>query len=72
MHAEDEENSRRWSGACVSANIRKFYEQYAIPADSFARAVAFAIGQPEGVDVNEILFRPTRQELQERITKEAP
>ena len=31
--------------------------------DSFARAVAFAISQPEDVDVNEILFRPTRQEL---------
>jgi len=30
---------------------------------SFARAVAFAISQPEDVDINEILFRPTRQEL---------
>jgi NADP-dependent 3-hydroxy acid dehydrogenase YdfG len=43
--------------------IRKFYEAVAIPAESFARAVAFAISQPEDVDVNEILFRPTRQEL---------
>ena len=42
---------------------RAMYEQYAIPADSFARMVAFAINQPEEVDVNEILFRPTRQEL---------
>jgi NADP-dependent 3-hydroxy acid dehydrogenase YdfG len=47
----------------VSANIKDFYQQYAIPADSFARAVAFAISQPEEVDVNEILFRPTKQEL---------
>ncbi len=47
----------------ASARIRKFYAEVAIPADSFARAVAFAIGQPEEVDVNEILFRPTRQEL---------
>ena len=31
--------------------------------DSFARAVAFAMGQPDEVDVNEILFRSTRQEL---------
>jgi NADP-dependent 3-hydroxy acid dehydrogenase YdfG len=46
-----------------SENIQQFYEKYAIPADSFARAVAFAISQPEEVDVNEILFRPTRQEL---------
>jgi NADP-dependent 3-hydroxy acid dehydrogenase YdfG len=37
--------------------------QYAIPADSFACAVVFAISQPENVDINEILFRPTRQEL---------
>lgn len=34
----------------------------AIPADSFARCVAFAISQPEDVDINEILFRPTAQE----------
>jgi NADP-dependent 3-hydroxy acid dehydrogenase YdfG len=43
--------------------IRKFYQEIAIPAESFARAVAFAMTQPEDVDVNEILFRPTRQEL---------
>jgi len=47
----------------VAENIHKFYEAFAIPADSFARAVAFAMSQPEDVDVNEILFRPTRQEL---------
>ena len=47
----------------VSESIHKFYEMYAIPADSFARAVAFAMSQPDDVDVNEILFRPTKQEL---------
>jgi len=47
----------------IAKNIHKFYEAFAIPADSFARAVAFAMSQPEDVDVNEILFRPTRQEL---------
>lgn len=47
----------------VAKGIQDFYEQYAIPADSFARAVAFAISQPDEVDINEILFRPTRQEL---------
>jgi NADP-dependent 3-hydroxy acid dehydrogenase YdfG len=46
----------------IAENIRKFYE-IAIPADSFARMVAFAMSQPEDVDVNEILFRPTKQEL---------
>jgi NADP-dependent 3-hydroxy acid dehydrogenase YdfG len=47
----------------VAERIRKFYEEVAIPADSFARAVAFAVSQPEDMDVNEILYRPTRQEL---------
>jgi len=48
--------------ADASARVHKFYADVAIPADSFARAVAFAISQPEDVDINEILFRPTRQE----------
>ncbi|MDQ3907565.1 MAG: SDR family oxidoreductase [Acidobacteriota bacterium] len=46
----------------IAENMRKVYET-AIPADSFARAVAFAMGQPDDVDVNEILFRPTLQEF---------
>jgi NADP-dependent 3-hydroxy acid dehydrogenase YdfG len=37
--------------------------QVGVPADSFARIVAFAISQPEELDINEILFRPTSQEL---------
>ncbi len=47
----------------VAENLHKFYKEFAIPADSCARAVAFAMSQPEEVDINEILFRPTRQEL---------
>jgi len=47
----------------VAKGIHDFYERFALPAESFARMVAFAIAQPEEVDVNEILFRPTRQEL---------
>jgi NADP-dependent 3-hydroxy acid dehydrogenase YdfG len=47
----------------VAEAVRKRTAQIAIPAESFARVVAFAISQPEDVDVNEILFRPTRQEL---------
>jgi len=47
----------------VSANLQKLYGDLGIPADSFARAVMFAMSQPEDVDVNEILFRPTRQEF---------
>ena len=47
----------------VAATVGKLYEEVAIPADSFARAVVFALSQPEEVDINEILFRPTRQAL---------
>jgi NADP-dependent 3-hydroxy acid dehydrogenase YdfG len=45
----------------IAQGMRDFYHANAIPADSFARAVAFAIEQPEDIDINEILFRPTRQ-----------
>ena len=45
----------------VARGMQGFYAATAIPADSFARAVAFAIAQPEDMDVNEIVFRPTRQ-----------
>lgn len=47
----------------VAESFQQFYKNYAIPADSFARTVAFAISQPEEVDINEILYRPTRQEF---------
>ena len=47
----------------VAANTQKYYADLAIPADSFARAVLFAISQPDEVDVNEILYRPTKQEF---------
>ena len=48
--------------ADVAESVRKLYA-IAIPADSFARAVAYAIGQPDEVDINEILFRPTCQDI---------
>ena len=47
----------------VAASVRQRVAPVALPAESFARLVAFAISQPEDVDVNEILFRPTRQEF---------
>ena len=42
--------------------VNPFYEQ-AIPADSVARAIAFAIEQPADVGINEIVLRPLTQEL---------
>ena len=47
----------------TAERIKKFYAEVAVPADSFARVVAFAVSQPDDVDINEILFRPTRQEV---------
>ena len=47
----------------VAAGMQKYYADIAIPADSFARVVAFAMSQPDDVDINEILYRPTRQEF---------
>lgn len=47
----------------VTEAIAGYYRENAIPADSFARCVLFAMSQPENVDINEILFRPTKQEL---------
>ncbi len=42
--------------------VGEFYQQ-AIPADSVARAIAYAIEQPADVDINEIVLRPTVQEF---------
>lgn len=44
----------------VAAGMQQVYEA-AIPASSFARIVAFAISQPDDIDINEVLFRPTSQ-----------
>lgn len=41
---------------------RGFYDAHAISPVSFADAVVFAMNQPETVDINEILYRPTSQE----------
>jgi NADP-dependent 3-hydroxy acid dehydrogenase YdfG len=37
----------------------KEFRHVAIPADAIARAIGFAIEQPEDVDVSEIIVRPT-------------
>ena len=45
------------------AGVNAFYEANQIPADSVARAIAYAIEQPANVDINEIVLRPTVQEF---------
>jgi len=39
----------------------QFYAATSMTADDVARIIAFAIGQPRGVSLNEILVRPTAQ-----------
>ncbi|MDF0556757.1 SDR family oxidoreductase [Kamptonema sp. UHCC 0994] len=46
----------------TAARMKALYA-IAIDADAIARAIAYAIEQPGDVDVNEIIIRPTRQEL---------
>ncbi|MEG4999009.1 SDR family oxidoreductase [Microcoleus sp. B4-D4] len=46
----------------TAANMNALYE-IAIDADAIARAIAYAIEQPADVDVNEMIIRPTKQEL---------
>lgn len=47
----------------TAAANRAYVAKVGVPADSFARTVAFAISQPAELDINEILFRPTAQEF---------
>ena len=46
----------------VAAGVREAMKM-ALPADTFANMVVFAMSQPDDVDINEILFRPVSQEL---------
>ncbi|OCX56633.1 oxidoreductase [Thioclava sp. SK-1] len=45
----------------VHEAVSGIYQSIAIPPSSFAQAVIFALSQPEEVDINEILFRPTKE-----------
>ena len=45
-----------------AAFVKEFYKG-AISSEAVARAIAYAIEQPEDVDVNEIVLRPTQQEF---------
>ncbi|SOB87922.1 NADP-dependent 3-hydroxy acid dehydrogenase YdfG [Sphingomonas guangdongensis] len=41
------------------ASALKDWRQKSLTPDAIARAIRFALGQPDGVDVNEIIVRPT-------------
>jgi NADP-dependent 3-hydroxy acid dehydrogenase YdfG len=45
-------------------NLRELYKtMMAIPADSIARAIAYAIEQPAEVEIDDIVIRPTAQDF---------
>jgi NADP-dependent 3-hydroxy acid dehydrogenase YdfG len=59
-----ESELKHGSGHSASAEfVQAFYQQNQIPADSVARAIAYAIEQPADVDINDIVLRPTVQEF---------
>ena len=43
------------------AEIVRHAHARALPAATFARAVAYAMSEPDDVDINEIVFRSTRE-----------
>ncbi|CAN5430617.1 SDR family oxidoreductase [soil metagenome] len=61
--AVQSELSRGSSDAETRAAVESWYDANQIPADSVARAIAYAIEQPATVDINEILVRPVSQEF---------
>ncbi|MEA5594518.1 SDR family oxidoreductase [Rivularia sp. UHCC 0363] len=60
--AVDTELTNTISHEETAKNVNKMYS-VAIDSDAIARAITFAIEQPEDVDVNEMIIRPTKQEL---------
>jgi len=50
------------SDEVAKENLREFYK-IAIPSDSIARAIAYAIEQPTEVEIDEIVIRPTAQDF---------
>ncbi|QET03976.1 SDR family oxidoreductase (plasmid) [Cupriavidus pauculus] len=51
------------SGHDDSRNFVVDFYKMAIPSDAIAQAIAYAIAQPQSVDVNEIVIRPTVQDF---------
>ncbi len=49
------------SDPAMKREVDEVFRKDLLPADAIARAIAFAIGQPADVDVNELVVRPTAQ-----------
>ena len=49
------------SDPAMKREVDEVFRKELLPADAIGRAIAFAIGQPADVDVNELVVRPTAQ-----------
>ncbi len=58
----DTELTNSISDEGTAKTVEQMYS-VAIDADAIARAITYAVEQPEDVDVNEMIIRPTKQEL---------
>jgi NADP-dependent 3-hydroxy acid dehydrogenase YdfG len=47
--------------AAVREQIRQNMDAFGIPPEAVAEAIAFAVDQPSGVEIGEIIVRPTAQ-----------
>ena len=61
--AVDSELKGTTSDEASSKVVSDLYKAWGIPADTIARAIAYAIEQPADVDINEIVVRPTVQDF---------
>ena len=61
--AVDSELKEGTSDEASSKQVNELYKVLAIPSDSIARAIAYAIEQPADVEIDEIVVRPTAQEF---------
>jgi NADP-dependent 3-hydroxy acid dehydrogenase YdfG len=61
--AVDSELKNTTSDEASAKTVKTLYKTWAIPSDSIARAIAFAIEQPAEVDINEVVVRPTIQDF---------
>jgi NADP-dependent 3-hydroxy acid dehydrogenase YdfG len=61
--AVDSELKQSTSDEASSKMVNELYKALAIPAESVAHAVAYAIEQPADVDINEIVIRPAAQDF---------
>jgi NADP-dependent 3-hydroxy acid dehydrogenase YdfG len=61
--AVDSELKASTSDETSSKMVNELFKVWAIPAESIARAITYAIEQPADVDINEIMVRPTAQDF---------